>query len=78
MKILKHKNICGTLKFSKEDNLYYGKILNTQGYFLYHGKTEEEATQDFKYRVIDYLEYCKENNIKETEAIGRTHCGCVD
>lgn len=69
MKILKHENICGTLQFSKEDNLYYGKILNTQGYFLYHGVTEEEAIQDFKYRVIDYLEYCKENNIKETEVI---------
>lgn len=78
MKILKHKNICGTLRFSKEDNLYYGKILNAQGYFLYHGETAEEAIQDFKYRVIDYLEYCKENNIKETEVISRTPHGCVD
>lgn len=29
MKILKHQNVCGTLEYSKEDNLYCGKILNT-------------------------------------------------
>ncbi|WP_019132328.1 hypothetical protein [Peptoniphilus obesi] len=65
MKILKHQNILGTLEYSKEDNLYFGKILNTKGYFLYHGETEEEAIKDFKYRIIDYLDYCKENKIKE-------------
>lgn len=69
MKILKHQNVCGTLEYNKEDNLYCGKILNTQGYFLYHGETEEEAVQDFIYRVNDYLEYCKENDVQKTEVV---------
>lgn len=69
MIILKHQNVYGTLEYNNKDNLYCGKILSDKGYFLYHGKTEEDAIEDFKIRVLDYLEYCKENNIEKMKIV---------
>ena len=59
MKIF-HKNFETTLKFSEEDNLFYGKIENVRDLVLFDGNTETEAIENFHQAVDDYIELCKE------------------
>ena len=49
-----YKNFETTLKFSKEDNLFYGKIENVRDLILFDGNTETEAIENFHQAVDDY------------------------
>ena len=46
-KELTHKNYKGSIEFSKNDNVYFGKILNISDLVLYEGNTIEELKADF-------------------------------
>ena len=59
---MEYKNFKGSLQWSKEDNLYYGRITNIDDFINYHGKTKEELKESFINAVEDYLEICKELN----------------
>ena len=51
-----------TVKFSEEDNLYYGKIENTTDLISFHSEEENGFYDSFVEAVEDYLEFCKEVN----------------
>ena len=55
-----YKGYRGRIKFSKEDNIYYGYITNTDDYINYHGNTVEELYESFKEAVDDYIDFMKE------------------
>ena len=55
-----YKNFETTLKFSEEDNLFYGKIENVRDLVLFDGNTETESIENFHQAVDDYIELCKE------------------
>lgn len=57
MKYLKHKGYIGDINFSKDDNLYYGKIQGIYAIVLYDGKNIEELKEDFKEAIKFYEEY---------------------
>lgn len=59
---LKYKGFIGTAQWSKYDNLYYGRILNTTDLVSYDGKTLKELNKDFILAVEDYIEICAEYN----------------
>lgn len=48
-----------TVKFSEEDNLYYGKIENTTDLISFHSKEENGFYDSFVEAVEDYLEFCE-------------------
>lgn len=50
----------GTYEFSKEDNVYWGKISNTDDLILFEGNDLSELYQSFKDAVDDYIEIKKE------------------
>jgi len=52
---LKYKGVSGSVSYSVEDKVYYGKILNVRGLYLYEGNTFEELISDFKVFVEEYL-----------------------
>ncbi|HHF6577185.1 TPA: type II toxin-antitoxin system HicB family antitoxin [Haemophilus influenzae] len=62
-KVLEYKNFIGSVKFSLEDNLLFGKILHVNGLVTYEGATLDELREEFKLAVDDYIEYCQENGI---------------
>lgn len=64
MKLLIHKGVVGSLKFSEVDKVFYGKIQGIEGVFSYHGETENEAIEAFHASVSDYKDYCVSRQIK--------------
>ncbi len=63
MKNLDYKNYTGTIEYSKEDDLLYGKVLGIKGLISYEGKTGQELESDFKEAVDMYLAQCKQEDI---------------
>lgn len=55
-----HNGYEGIYEFSKEDNVYWGKISNTEDLILFEGKDLSELYQSFKDAVDDYIEIKKE------------------
>lgn len=60
--LLSYKGFHGTVDYSLEDKILYGKVIDTRSLISYEGKTIEELTADFKDAVDDYLSMCEEHN----------------
>ena len=63
MKYLEYKGYTGSIEYSSEDNLLYGKVLGINGLISYEGKTGKELESDFKEAIDIYLADCKETGI---------------
>ncbi|MFW5657521.1 MAG: type II toxin-antitoxin system HicB family antitoxin [Bacteroidota bacterium] len=64
MKNLEYKGYTGSIEYSKEDELLYGKILGIKGLISYEGRTGQELERDFKEAVDTYLIDCKKAGLK--------------
>ena len=64
MKNLEHKGYTGTIEYSKEDELLYGRVLGIKSLLSYEGLTGTELEFDFKSVIDEYLKDCKESNVK--------------
>lgn len=62
-KMLHYNDYYGTINFSVEDNILYGKVIGIKGVLSYEGRTLEELNEDFKNTVNEYINDCKERNI---------------
>ena len=60
MKYLEYKGYTGSIEYSPEDNLLYGKVLGIAGLISYEGETGKLLEEDFKEAVNVYLAECKE------------------
>lgn len=63
MKQLEYKGYTGSIEYSKEDDLLYGKILGIRGLISYEGKTGKELESDFRNAIDIYLADCKKEGI---------------
>lgn len=63
-KLLSYKGYHGTVEYSLEDQILYGKVIDIQSLISYEGTTIAELTADFKGAIDDYLKLCKEHNEK--------------
>ena len=54
-----YKNYIGSVEFSEEDGLFYGKVLGIRSLISYEGTTASELVDDFHGAVDDYLETCR-------------------
>lgn len=59
MKNLDYKGYTGSIEYSPEDNLFYGKVLGIQSLISYEGVTGADLTADFKEAINVYLADCK-------------------
>jgi predicted HicB family RNase H-like nuclease len=59
MKYLEHKGYTGSIEYSAEDGLLYGKVLGLQGLISYEGETGKQLEADFFKAVDLYLAGCK-------------------
>jgi len=64
MRNLEYYGYTGSIEYSQEDKLFYGKLLGIKSLISYEGSTGPELEMDFKEAVDDYLKDCKELNIK--------------
>ena len=57
---LKYKEFIGSVHFSAEDEVFYGKIEGVNDLVTFEGTTVSKLKSAFKEAVIDYVEICKE------------------
>ena len=57
---MEYKGYLGSVEFSEEDALFYGKVLGIRALISYEGSNARELVADFHGAVDDYLEFCKE------------------
>ena len=66
--VMKYKDYIGSVEFSEEDQLFYGKVLGIHSLISYEGESAKELIQDFHDAVDDYLELCVEKRIEPEKA----------
>ena len=63
---IEYKGYIGSVEFSENDGLFYGKVMGIRALISYEGTNARELIEDFHGSVDDYLELCKSQN-KEPE-----------
>ena len=61
--MLNYKGFIGSVAFSEEDNVFFGKIEGIDGLVNFEGSSVEELKEAFHEAVDDYVAYCKEEGI---------------
>lgn len=59
---LEYNGYIGTLEFSADDKLFFGKIQGINDLVTFEGSSVTELEESFKEAVEDYLETCKTLN----------------
>ncbi|MEP7267488.1 MAG: type II toxin-antitoxin system HicB family antitoxin [Saprospiraceae bacterium] len=52
----------GSIEYSSEDGLLFGKIQGIMSLISYEGKSGKELEKDFQTAIDEYLEDCKKSN----------------
>ena len=61
-----YKGYIGSVEFSEEDCIFFGKVLGIRSLISYEGENAKELLDDFHGAVDDYLDVCKSEG-KEPE-----------
>lgn len=59
MNTLTYKGFIGSVSFSEEDSIFFGKIEGINGMVNFEGRSVGELTEAFHEAVNDYLAYCE-------------------
>ena len=62
--VMEYKGYLGSVEYSDEDKVLYGKVLGVKSLISYEGESVTDLQADFEDAVDDYLETCRENNIE--------------
>lgn len=54
--ILEYKGYSGTVEYSADDNVLFGKVIGIKSLISYEGQSVDELRADFEYAVDEYLE----------------------
>ncbi|MBQ9417268.1 MAG: type II toxin-antitoxin system HicB family antitoxin [Bacteroidales bacterium] len=63
MNTISYKGFFGTVAFSEEDGVFFGKIEGINGLVNFEGESVKELTEAFHEAVDDYLSYCESEGI---------------
>lgn len=53
---MEYKGYVGSVEFSEEDALFFGKVLGVRALISYEGENARDLVEDFRSAVDDYLE----------------------
>ena len=56
-----YKGYIGSVEFSEEDGLFFGKVQGIRSLISYEGESAAELVSDFHGAVDDYLSFCEES-----------------
>ena len=68
MNTLKYKGYVGSIEFSEEDSIFFGKVLGIRALLSYEGESATELIKDFHDAVDGYLSMCKEEGVEPEKA----------
>lgn len=60
MDILNYKGFKAKVNYSKEDDIYYGTVLDIKDCVCFEIPILEKAEIDFQNAIDDYLQFCKD------------------
>jgi len=61
--ILSHRGFVGSVHFSADDRIFYGKIEGITDLVTFEGETVSELTEAFQYVVDEHIKDCEAENI---------------
>ncbi|MDY3238686.1 MAG: type II toxin-antitoxin system HicB family antitoxin [Anaerovoracaceae bacterium] len=61
---MQHKGYIGSVEFSQEDGVFFGKVMGIRALISYEGTNAQELVSNFYHAVDDYLELCSKEGIK--------------
>ena len=61
---IEYKGYIGSVEFSAQDQLLFGKVQGIRSLISYEGSTVRELVEDFHGAVDDYLALCEEEGTK--------------
>ena len=64
---IQYKGYVGSVEFSEEDGIFYGKVMGIRSLISYEGESARELLDDFHDAVDDCLKICKAEG-KEPDA----------
>ena len=67
-KELSYKGYYGSVDYSLENDIFYGKVIGITGLLSYEGQTLDELRKDFQGVVDEYLEDCRAEGVKPEKA----------
>ena len=65
---MEYKGYVGSVEFSEEDALFYGKVMGIRALISYEGTNAAELVADFHGAVDDYLELCAQSGTEPEKA----------
>jgi predicted HicB family RNase H-like nuclease len=60
MNIIKYKGYIGTVEYSPDDKVLYGKIEHINDLVTFEAKTANDLEKNFRATVDDYIETCRQ------------------
>ena len=60
--VMEYKGYVGSVEFSQEDAVFFGKVLGIRTLISYEGKDAKGLIKDFHTSVDDYLALCEAQN----------------
>ena len=75
---MEYKGYVGSVEFSEEDGLFYGKVMGIRALISYEGSTAAELVNDFHGAVDDYLaqadgHFCNGPQYESEQSGGKFH-----
>ena len=61
---MEYKGYLGSVEFSEEDKVFFGKAMGIRALISYEGTTAQELIDDFHNAIDDYLALCAEEGIQ--------------
>ena len=58
-KLLYYRGYAGNVRYSQDDNCYYGIVRNIKGLMSYEATTPEKLEVDFQEAIDDYIAFTK-------------------
>lgn len=65
---IEYRGYVGSIEFSEEDGLFFGKVMGIRSLISYEGENARELIEDFHGAVDDYLDDCKERGVQPEKA----------
>ena len=63
MKYLEYKGYTGTIEYSQEDEILYGKVIGIKGLISYEGNSGKDLENDFRVSIDEYIALCASQGI---------------
>ena len=60
---MEYKGYLGSVEFSDEDGVFFGKVLGVRALISYEGENARDLVSDFHAAVDDYLLACREEGV---------------